>query len=128
MGNQPSPQTPASAFRRAFYAVTVVILVLIVGTIGFHLIEGASYIDAFYFESMLATGQGPPFAMTTDAGKLFASLMAFVSIASVATSIFFTLGPILVQMWREGVERVEKEAREIEEEFHGGKKKEEGKA
>jgi len=126
LGSEPS-QPVASAFRRAFYAITVVIVVVIIGTVGFHYIEGASYIDAFYIESMIATGQGPPFAMQTDAGKIFASIMAFTSVASVATSIFLTLGPIVVQMWREGVEHAERQVREVEGELRDRIKKEEGK-
>ena len=128
MGNPQSSQAQFSPFRRAFYAITVVIVVLIVGTIGFHLIEGMDWVDSFYVESMIATGQGPPYAMATDPGKIFASIMAFVSVASVATSIFLTLGPIVIQMWREGVDRVEREARVLEDDLRGKKEKEEGRA
>jgi hypothetical protein len=126
MGTAQPPQTQGSPFRRAFYAITAVVVVLIVGTVGFHLIEGLDWIDSFYIESMLATGQGPPFAMATDAGKIFASVMAFVSVASVATSIFLTLGPIFIQMWREGVEKVGKEARALEGDLTGKKEEKEG--
>lgn len=104
--------------RRAIYAILGVVVVLIVGTFGFHLIESRNYIDSFYFESMLATGQGPPFPLTTDTGKIFASVMAFVSIGSVVTTFVFTLGPILQRLWREGLERLELDAREVEVEFH----------
>jgi hypothetical protein len=82
-------------------------VVVIVGTSGFRAIEGMGWVDAFYFESMLATGQGPPIQLTTDAGKIIASVMGFVSVGSVITSLVFTLVPIISQLWKEGLERIE---------------------
>ena len=117
MGTQPPSQPTASVFRRAFYAITVVILVLIIGTIGFHYIEGASYIDAFYFESMLATGQGPPTAPPSDGAKIFTSIMAFVSVGSVVSTLLFAVGPVLRRFWREEAEYVEAGARHLEQEI-----------
>lgn len=98
-----------TALRRALYAISSIVVVMIVGIIGFHYIEGMNYINALYFESMLATGQGPPLALTTDTGKVFASIMAFVSIGSVITSLVYTLGPIIAAIWRETLERAERE-------------------
>ncbi len=100
--------------RRAFLAVSLIVAVMVVGVIGFHAIEGMGWVNAFYFESMLATGQGPPIPLTTDAGKVFASIMGFVSVGSVITSLVYTLAPIIAQLWKEGLERVEEEAKTIE--------------
>jgi hypothetical protein len=100
--------------RRALYSLLAVATVLAVGTIGFHLIEGMSYVDGFYFESMMAAGQGPPFALYTDSGKIFASIMGFVSVITVIASLLFNLLPSLGRLWREGLELVEKEARTLE--------------
>lgn len=104
--------------RRAALALSVVAVVLVVGTFGFYAIAGVGWVDAFYFESMLATGQGPPFPLTTDAAKIFASVMAFVSVGSVLTSVFFTLGPIAMRLWHEVAQHVEDEVRLVEEELH----------
>jgi len=87
---------------------------MIVGIIGFQKIEGMNLVNAIYFESMIATGQGPPFTLNTDAGKIFASIMAFVSVSSVITTLFFTLAPVFAQIWREVALRGEAEARRIE--------------
>jgi hypothetical protein len=35
-------------------------------------------------------------------------------LSSVATTLVFTLGPIFANLWREGLERVEEEARTLE--------------
>ena len=108
------------------YAISGIVVVMIIGIVGFHLIEGMNYVNAVYFESMLATGQGPPLQLNTDAGKLFASVMAFVSVGSVITTLVFTLGPILSTIWREGLERVEGEAKNIEEDVKEREKPKEG--
>ena len=100
--------------RRALYALAAVAVAEIVGTIGFHVIEGTRWVDAFYFESMLATGQGPPFPLATDVGKVFASIMGFVSVGSVLSAVVFAVGPFVLRLWREGVEAAEVEARRLE--------------
>jgi hypothetical protein len=105
-----------TALRRVFYALSAIAAVMVIGVIGFHDLEGMNLVNAIYFESMLATGQGPPLQLNTDAGKIFASVMAFVSVGSVITTLVFTLGPILAMIWREGIDRVETEARKVEEE------------
>jgi len=102
-----------SEVRRAVYAIISVLAAEIVGTVGFHVIEGVGWINAFYFESMLATGQGPPFTLYTNAGKIFASIMGFVSVGSVLSAVIFVVGPIAVRLWHEGLEAAETEARKI---------------
>jgi hypothetical protein len=100
--------------RRAMLAIAAVGLAEIVGTVGIHLLEGVGWINAFYFESMLATGQGPPFALDTNAGKIFASIMGFVSVGSTLSAVVFSLGPILSPVWRDLVGEVERGARRLE--------------
>ncbi len=108
-----APYVPSPSVRRAVYAVAAVAAAEIVGTVGFHVIEGDGWINAFYFESMLATGQGPPFPLVTNLGKIFASIMGFVSVGSVLSAVIFTLGPIMVRVWHEGMAAVEAEARKV---------------
>lgn len=48
--------------------------------------------------------------------------MGFVSVGSVVTTLVFTLGPIVSNLWREGLERVEAEPRVLEKDLsHRGK-------
>jgi hypothetical protein len=109
-----STRNPGSRARRALYSLSAVAIVLAIGTIGFHEIEGLSYVDGFYFESMMAAGQGPPFILTTDLGKIFASIMGFVSVITVIGSLVLNLLPTLGRLWREGLDIVEKEAKTLE--------------
>jgi hypothetical protein len=114
---------PSSRKRRVFYALSGIAVVMVVGIFGFRYIEGMRWVDALYMESMLATGQGPPIPLNTDAGKVFASIMGFVSVGTVFTSLVITLVPIVSQLWKEGLERVEFDARQLEKDL--AKKKEE---
>ncbi len=105
-----------TALRRLIWALLGIGLILVIGTVGFHLLAGLSPVDSFYFESMLATGQGPPFTLTTDDAKIFASIMAFVSVGSVVSTLLFAVGPIVRRFWREESERIEADARRLEQE------------
>ena len=124
MQNPGKPVYSPTSLRRALLAIGSIIIVMMVGIVGFHYLEGMDYVNALYFESMLATGQGPPLQLNTDAGKVFASIMAFVSVGSVITSLVFTLGPILNMILREGLERAESDVRKVEKEIEKKKDKE----
>lgn len=121
MQDSAQPTFSPKALRRIAYALSLIASVMVIGIIGFHYIEGMNIVNALYFESMLATGQGPPLTLATDNGKIFASIMAFVSVGSILTTIVYTLGPVLSSIWREGIERVEKEAKRAEREIEGKK-------
>lgn len=110
--------------RRVFYSISAIAVVMVVGVIGFHQLEGMDWVNAIYFESMLATGQGPPLTLNTDAGKLFASAMGFISFGTVLTGLLVTLVPILSQLWREGLERAERDVKALERDL--AHRKEEG--
>jgi len=86
---------------------------MIVGTEGLHLIEGWSYIDSVYFMSLLATTQGPAEIPRTDTGKIFASVMAFVSVGAALSSAAFIFGPAFGKLMKEGVSFLEKEERKM---------------
>ena len=104
-----------SPWKRGGYSFGLVAGVVAIGTIGMHLIERMPLLDAFYFMSMIATAQGPAAAPTTAAGKLFASLMAFVSVGTVVAALGFLFGPFFGTLWKLGVERLEDEVRRLEE-------------
>lgn len=72
-------------------------------------LEGLSWIDAFYFMSMIATAQGPTQMPLTDAGKVFASLMSFISVGVVVAALGFIFGPFFGKLWKIGVEHLEEE-------------------
>lgn len=110
-----------SSARRAMFSAVMILIVMSLGTLGMHHIENMSYMDAFYFTSMIATGQGSTFTPATAAGKVFASAMAFISIGVVVASLGFLFGPFFGKLWRLGVIKLEEEVETIKS-HKGGKK------
>ncbi len=105
------------SFRlRAATSLGLIVAVVLVGTIGMHLIEGWSYLDSFYFTSFIATGQGPPgnLALNDPSGKIFSSVLAFVSVGTVITALLFLFGPFRGRLLREGEEKLEEFEKGIE--------------
>ncbi len=109
-------RVPHSFLRRAVFSVLLIAAVVLLGTVVMHSIEGWSYLDSFYFTSFVATGQGPPANLdpTTDVGKVFASVLAFVSVGTVISALLFLFGPFFGRVFREGLEKIEEVEREHE--------------
>ena len=98
-----------SPWKRGLFSGLLVASVMVVGTLGLHWVERMSYLDAFYFMSMMATAQGPSYVPQTVLGKLFASFISFVSVGCVVASLGFVFGPFLGKLWRIGVIKLEEE-------------------
>ena len=102
------------SFRnRGLYFLAIASLTLGLGTFGFHRLEGFSYIDSFYFASMIATGQGPAPSIfpATAPGKLFTCLFAFFSVGSMIAALGFLFGPFLGRLFHIGTVKLEEELR-----------------
>lgn len=91
-------------WRRGVYAALLIAVVVGVGTVGLHRLERISYLDAFYVMSMIATAQGPAYTPVTPAGKLFAAVMAYLSVGTVVAALGFLFGPFFAMVWKAGVE------------------------
>ncbi len=101
---------PLSPFKkRAFYSIAILALVMAIGTIGIMVLEGWDLVTSFYFMSLLATAEGPAQAPMTVGGKIFASIMAFLSIGATISAITFTFGPLFGSILKEGFAYVERE-------------------
>jgi len=95
---------------RAVYSLAAIIVVVAVGTVGMHSLEGLSYLDSFYFTAMLATGEGPAYTPLTVGGKLFAGILSFIAVGAVISAILFLFGPFFGSVIKLGLEKVEEEA------------------
>src|SRR6266699_6404060 len=84
-----------------------------IGTVGLMLIEGWGLVASFYFMALLATAEGPAATPATDAGKIFAAIMAFFSIGAAISAITFTFGPLFGSVLKEGVRYFEKEEERV---------------
>jgi uncharacterized oligopeptide transporter (OPT) family protein len=111
---------PESFWERAAYSFILILVIELVGTVGMHAIEGWSYLDSFYFTSFIATGQGPPGNLlpASESGKVFSSVLAFVSVGTVITALLFLFGPFLGSVIKEGEEKVKEFEEEVGELEH----------
>jgi hypothetical protein len=60
-------------------ALAIIVGSLVLGILGYHYIEGLTWVDALVNASMLLGGMGPVNVLYTTAGKLFASFYALYS-------------------------------------------------
>ena len=72
-------------------ALALIAVSLSIGMVGYHILEGLSWIDAFLNASMLLGGMGPVNAPVTFGGKLFAGLYALYC----GLAVIFVAGVIL---------------------------------
>jgi hypothetical protein len=89
----------AGRLARSFGVASAFVAVsLLIGMIGYHLLEGMAWIDAFANASMILSGMGPLDPPKTWGGKLFAGLYALYSGLAVilAAGILFT--PVVHRM------------------------------
>jgi hypothetical protein len=65
---------------------------LVIGILGYRLLEGMPWIDALLNASMILTGMGPVSPLATTTGKLFAAAYALYSgvVFLAVTAIFIT--------------------------------------
>ena len=66
-------------FWHMFLAGLIIIGSLFLGVLGYHLLEGLSWIDSLLNASMILGGMGPVNPVVTNGGKIFASIYALYS-------------------------------------------------
>lgn len=85
------PQFMIRIGRYSFFAIGLITISALVGTIGYHSFCNISWLDSFHMACMILTGMGPVVDMTTPAAKIFSAVyalysgVAFLSI----TAVFF---------------------------------------
>ena len=75
----PWPLFLRRAGRHLLFALALIAVAVGVGTLGYHLLDGLGWIDAFLNASMILSGMGPVDRMESDAAKLFAAIYALFS-------------------------------------------------
>ncbi|HEX3100083.1 MAG TPA: hypothetical protein VHQ41_03910 [Patescibacteria group bacterium] len=73
----------------------------LIGIIGYKVLEGMSWIDAVLNSAMILGGMGPVNALTTDAGKIFASFYALFSGVIFLVSIGVMAAPVVHRLFHQ---------------------------
>ena len=74
--------------------LVLLIFSLGMGVIGYHFLEGLSWIDSLLNASMILGGMGPVAPLQTEAGKLFASFYALYSGVVLLAGVGILAAPI----------------------------------
>jgi hypothetical protein len=88
------PEFIVRLVRSGVIALVLISLSLLVGMLGYHVLEGLSWIDAFLNAAMLLGGMGPVNTPVTYAGKLFAGLYALYCGLAVLLVAGVVLAPV----------------------------------
>ncbi len=81
--------------RHALIAAGLLAGGLVVGMIGYHCIEGQSWVDAFANAAMILSGMGPLDPIKTPAGRIFAGAYAIFSGVAFLTTVAVLLAPVV---------------------------------
>lgn len=78
--------------RYAVFAFLLIIISVLIGTVGYRVFAGLSWLDSFHMACMILTGMGPVMEMKTTAAKIFSSIFALYSgVAFLSiTAVFFS--------------------------------------
>jgi len=90
----PSLQFIIRLVHSGIIALALIAVSLSIGMVGYHILEGLSWIDAFLNASMLLGGMGPVDTPITFDGKLFAGLYALYCGLAVILVAGLILAPV----------------------------------
>lgn len=112
---------PSYFWKRAVFSFALIAAVVLIGTFIVDALEGWSLLDSFYFTSFIPTGQGPPSNLQpSDApGKVFSSVLAFVSVGTVITALIFLFGPFLVTIYKRERRRSRRPSKRLKKNLKG---------
>jgi len=65
--------------RYGAFALILIFISVIIGTIGYRSVAQLNWIDSFYMACMILTGMGPVADMSSESAKLFSSFYALYS-------------------------------------------------
>ena len=80
--------------RNVWIGAAILFFSLGIGILGYHFLEGLSWIDSLLNASMILGGMGPVNPLQTAAGKIFASFYALYSRVVLLASVGVLAAPI----------------------------------
>ena len=94
------PLASRAEFARRLWSNVLISAIILfgslgIGVLGYHALEGLSWIDSLLNASMILGGMGPVTELHSTAGKVFASLYALYSGVVLLASVGVLAAPIL---------------------------------
>ena len=86
--------------RNALMGALLIALALGIGMLGYHVLEGMSWIDSFINAAMILSGMGPETHVVTTSGKLFAGFYALFSGLAFVAIVAMMLSPVIHVFFR----------------------------
>ncbi len=80
--------------RYLAFSLMILFFSLGMGTAGYHIFGGLSWIDSFLNASMILTGMGPVDHLDTNGGKMFAAFYALFSGVAFLTFVGVLFAPV----------------------------------
>lgn len=81
--------------KHLFLGVATIFGSLLIGVVGYHVLEGMGWIDSLLNASMILGGMGPVGELHTDAGKIFASAYALFSGIVFLVTVGIIIAPVV---------------------------------
>ena len=75
-------------------AVAAETLIICIGSVGYHYLEGLGWLDAALNTAMVITGNGPPYEVQSDAGKIFQIVFSLLGVIVFALVVSVVLAPV----------------------------------
>lgn len=81
--------------KSAALGVTILIVSLIIGVVGYHYFFNIPWLDSLVNASMILAGMGPVDLATTNGAKIFSSMYAIYSGVAFLTSVAVLFAPVV---------------------------------
>jgi hypothetical protein len=81
--------------RYGLFALSLIIVSVVIGTLGYRHYGQLDWIDSFHMACMILTGMGPVKEMTTNEAKLFSSFYALYSGVAFLSIVAVFFAPII---------------------------------
>lgn len=82
-------------FRGVRFGLGLVVGTLVIGMIGYHALEGLSWLDAFHQSALLLSGMGPVVDIKSTAGKVFDGIYALFCGVILLAATGLMLAPVV---------------------------------
>ena len=86
--------------RNILFGLLFIISALLMGMLGYHLLEEMTWVDAFANAAMILSGMGPLTSLKTNAGKIFAGFYALFSGLAFIISVSLIFSPMIHQFFK----------------------------